>query len=128
MSADSQQGVAVTVLSDFMFAYRRADLAAIAHGVDAKNPAWLGSADGVVELVRENLASDCGPDQLMSLISWLPVLLWYGIVRDRMAETRLQRVLFCIIHLRSTRLGVRTPTGRQAMARPLPQVGSKSAR
>jgi len=45
-----------------------------------------------------------------------------------MADTRLQLVLRRIIHLRSTRLGARKPTGRQAMDRPVPQVGSRSAR
>jgi hypothetical protein len=51
-----------------------------------------------------------------------------GYVRGRMADTRLQLVLRRIIHLRSTRLGARKPTGRQAIDRPVPQVGSRSAR
>lgn len=45
-----------------------------------------------------------------------------------MADTRLQLVLRRIIHLRSARLSALKPTGRQAMDRPVPQVGSISAR
>jgi hypothetical protein len=45
-----------------------------------------------------------------------------------MAETRLRRVLWRIIHLRSIRSGRDVPTGRQAIDRPLPQVGSRSVR
>jgi len=49
-------------------------------------------------------------------------------MRDRIADNRLQLVLRRIIHLESTHFGTRAPTGRQAMARPVPQVGSRSPR
>jgi hypothetical protein len=76
---------------------------------------------------EKNLASDCEPVQLLWLISWLPVARSIDAF-NRMAETRLQRVLPRVIHRRSTRLGARAPSGRQVMDRPVPQVGSRSGR
>jgi hypothetical protein len=71
--------------------------------------------------------SDREPDQPLWRISWRPVML-VGDACDRMAHNRLQLVLRRIIRLESTRLATRTPAGLQAIARPVPQVGSRSAR
>jgi hypothetical protein len=94
-----------------------------AHDGKRENPVWLESAGGVADWRESILAGDREPDQPLWRCSWLPVLLM-GNACDRIAETRLHRALRRIIHLRSTRLGARTPTGRHAMARPVPKVGS----